>query len=350
MRRCAFTLTELLVALAIVAVLLALVLPAVQKAREAANKVVCAANLRQLALAAHHYHADHSRLPPGYLGPDPARNADFPAHLATGQWVGHLPLLLPYLEQDALARQFRIDFGPDVVTPLPWFWKPGPVSHHENYTAGMTPLKVFRCPSAANYLPEVANTPGGGTLLGLHVFNSAKGTPAAPVMTTGWKDDYVRAFSYRFLAKSNYAGVAGTGTGDHPQLARYEGVYTNRSKNTLGQLAVQDGTSQTLLYGETCGTHWNGSREETMDLCWGGAGARGSYLGLARGSGAVTIQFSAFHSAGVNFAYADGSVRPVRYGRTAWDGRGPQTDDWLVLQRLAGRRDGEAEAGTALLE
>jgi prepilin-type N-terminal cleavage/methylation domain-containing protein/prepilin-type processing-associated H-X9-DG protein len=337
--RRAFTLVELLVTIAIISALVGLLLPAIQRVRESASRMQCASNLRQLGIAAHNFHASRNRLPPGYLGPDPAANADFPANLNSGQWIGHLPLLLPYLEQDSLHQQIQVDWNERAIPPLPWFWKPGPVSHHENYTVGMAALKIFRCPSALSFDPQVGHPGpgGGGTLLGVHVFNSS----SAGVMTVGWKDDYVRASSYQFLGRTNYVGVAGCGLGDHPAFRNFEGVYTNRSQNTLGQVTVRDGAANTLLYGETCGSRWDASPPETYDICWMGGGALGTYLGLHRGRDALTIALSSMHTGGVQFCFADGSVRTVRYGQTRWDG-GPQSADWHLLQQLAGWRDGGA--------
>jgi type II secretory pathway pseudopilin PulG len=121
----AFTLAELLVCIGIVVLLMAILIPAIQKVREAANKMICASNLRQLGIAAHNYHLDYSCFPRGYLGPSLAHNTNYPANLFEGQWIGHLPLLLPYLERDKSLVQLRVNFNPLVTTREPWWRNPG---------------------------------------------------------------------------------------------------------------------------------------------------------------------------------------------------------------------------------
>jgi prepilin-type N-terminal cleavage/methylation domain-containing protein len=103
--RCGFTLIELLAALFVIALLIGLLLPGVQKVREAANRMVCQNHLKQLALAAHNYHGTHSSFPPGVRQ---ALYADAPVFRGYSLFT----YLLPYLEQDNLYRSW------DFVDPL----------------------------------------------------------------------------------------------------------------------------------------------------------------------------------------------------------------------------------------
>src|SRR4051812_18231788 len=127
-RRAAMTLIELLVVIAIVAVLIGLLLPAVQRVREAANQASCRNNLKQIGLALHSYHTANGVLPPGYLSEIiDASEVEY----NTPGW-GWAAYLLPYLEQGPLADQLLWDY---------------PVEDVVNAGPRVQVVKSFVCPS-----------------------------------------------------------------------------------------------------------------------------------------------------------------------------------------------------------
>jgi prepilin-type N-terminal cleavage/methylation domain-containing protein/prepilin-type processing-associated H-X9-DG protein len=121
--RQAFTLLELLVVIAIIAVLIGLLIPAVQQVREAASRAKCANNLKQLGLALHHYHLTNECFPPGMV----AAGSNMSDAEASG-----LTYLLPYVEQDNIHRLYHFD--------EPWF-------HADNFDVVGIPVRLFFCPS-----------------------------------------------------------------------------------------------------------------------------------------------------------------------------------------------------------
>src|SRR5215813_11764682 len=122
-RHSGFTLIELLVVIAIIAILIGLLLPAVQKVREAAARLTCTNNLKQIGLAMHNYHSAFERFPPGFTSATATINGD-----GLGPGWGWGAYLLPYIEQDNLHRQ--INFTRDITDPL-----------HDSVR--ITPLKIF---------------------------------------------------------------------------------------------------------------------------------------------------------------------------------------------------------------
>ena len=128
MRR-GFTLIELLVVIAIIGILVALLLPAVQQAREAARRTQCKNNLKQLGLALHNYHDTHSMLPPAWVGVDPQLSTAYVHGLNGWGWGAKV---LPQLDQAPLYS--RMNFSQSVLAS-------------GNLELRGTPLAVFRCPS-----------------------------------------------------------------------------------------------------------------------------------------------------------------------------------------------------------
>lgn len=330
MRRRGFTLIELLVVIAIIALLMALLLPAVQKVREAANKMLCGSNLRQIGIASHNYHNDYLRLPPGNYGHLAAPDTD-----PNAQYAGTLVDLLPYLEQDNVQKMLLLELGLK-KGDLNWWLR------SQNYQAALTRMKMFKCPS-----DTLDETTTGGVFL--YVYAEGGGFPA--ITRNSGQDQQ--------LGRTNYCGVAGAGgrgaavpcpnpLGLVPApgtFATYEGIMCNRTDNTLGQLTVQDGTSNTLMFGEALGGTGIGARN--FAFTWFGAGGLGTGLGLGRansdpilGGGADWYRFSSRHPAVVQFCFGDCSTRGVRFGATAWLGAGMPSTDWQLLQQLAGRKDG----------
>jgi len=352
--RSGFTLIELLVVIAIIAVLIGLLLPAVQKVREAAARMSCANNLKQIALGAHNYESTYSQLPPGWLGWMP-QTSQGPIG-ANNQFIGALALLLPYVEQQNLYNQIKATTpvwdenldrsNASTPAPLPWFYGTTSGSPYppDTYKSAVAKVKTFMCPSYS-YSSAVH------VVIGPQMYNG----PSNNVSITWWLEDYLGGGdNYGKFGITNYAGVAGLGQGGSPLWDKYQGLLGNRTKTKLA--AVPDGSSNTLLFGEICGTRTTSSKvlangvasadtvELDYDLSWVGVGSMYTRRGLGQGKDAEWRQFSSFHSGVVQFALGDGSVKALRVGATknvpdTTSGVGG-SPDWYVLQAMAGKSDG----------
>jgi prepilin-type N-terminal cleavage/methylation domain-containing protein/prepilin-type processing-associated H-X9-DG protein len=201
-----FTLIELLVVIAIIAVLIGLLLPAVQKVREAANRMSCTNNLKQLGVALHNYHSTNDCFPPGLVSSaGNVTDAD-----ATG-----FTFLLPYLEQDNTHRLYHFD--------EPWF-------QPANFEAVGKSVKLFLCPS---------NRAQGA--LDLRPFASEWSVELPPV---------AGACDYAFCKGAN--GAVNQDGNRTPQVVR--GVFSIQpswnGKSGVRLADISDGTSTTLAMGD----------------------------------------------------------------------------------------------------
>ncbi|HTK77743.1 MAG TPA: DUF1559 domain-containing protein [Gemmataceae bacterium] len=140
-RRRAFTLIELLVVIAIIAVLIGLLLPAVQKVREAAARIKCSNNLKQLALAAHNYHDSYNTLPPAFGD----NRSAFPNRQTDSFWTS----ILPFIEQQALYNQGTPGGNPFVASDG-YTYKMGVAE------LGPVVVKMYQCPSDGSFDQTVA--------------------------------------------------------------------------------------------------------------------------------------------------------------------------------------------------
>ncbi len=336
-RRKGFTLIELLVVIAIIALLMALLLPAIQKVREAANKMLCASNLRQIAIASHNYHNDYNRLPPGIVGSDLPRDFTLPngSNQQSNPMCGALFILLPYMEADNLFKLFNLSTDPGKLknagvqeADIAWYSTGENSTPGRNFLNAKTVLKQFLCPSDSMgtdtpaFNVYLSNTTNTYTFYGVRYNNEAT-TAGASIP----------------LGRTNYTGIQGLIHQTIPVdafYAQYNGIMGYRSRLTLGQVTVSDGTSNTLMFGEGLGAYNKGERLRAWS--WMGWGSMPVYWGVQRKDAADWFTLGSMHAAGAQFAYGDAHVGTIRFG--TYEAFSATSRDWWVLAQLAGYRDG----------
>jgi prepilin-type N-terminal cleavage/methylation domain-containing protein/prepilin-type processing-associated H-X9-DG protein len=379
LRKVGFTLIELLVVIAIIAILIGLLLPAVQKVREAAARIQCANNLKQISLAAHTYHDAYRRLPPGANVSPNANNTNPGAVLGApvaGPYTSVLAYLLPYVEQGNVYNGIlsTVQANPPK--------SPGSDLFVLNSQAGAW---------AYNYPPFDSSVPGGFPpnngpnntgyphIMDAHV--PIYECPSDDLYTTvpnGVIDALFIGFGNYWIdfvwdwpnfghemGGSNYvanSGYLGTGSGFDsvakpnpfqrcatPRATKWEGPYYANSKTTL---LMPDGTSNTIAFGESIG---GSAFARDFRMSWMGAGTVATYGGLPPTGNNGPWVFSSNHSGVVNFGYCDGSVRSIRTGITptldAPDTAttcGNPIGQYRVWLNATGMRDGEVVDFSAL--
>jgi prepilin-type N-terminal cleavage/methylation domain-containing protein len=304
-KRRGFTLVELLVVIAILGILAALLLPAVQYAREAGRRTDCKNNLRQLAVATHNHHDSVGVLPTGYLGPTIVPKP-FPAlPIRAAEYAGVLVKILPYLEQQNLQREIGINLDVQKFSKQLWW------SDQATWNAAQYRYPGFICLSA---------DPASGE--GVAVAEHSQITSSTDVEHIVYYIPNEKGGDH--LGRTNYMGCAGqVGRVGVGSLDQHEGIFHNRSELVMG--AIIDGTSNTLLFGEVTGS-------AAIHHTWMGSGAMPVGWGLMRGNEDSQVsahQFGSHHGDFVQFCLADGSVQQMSVYTSQ-----------QVLVRAAGRHDG----------
>lgn len=382
--RLGFTLIELLVVIAIIGILIGMLLPAVQKVREAARRTDCANRLRQIAIATHNYHDAYKRLPPGELCQKGATTATEYGNTSSGNWAWHhqgtssLGLVMGFMELEIISSKwepFFYDFhksfwtytaptgtgGPGAdglpkvyndyitATGLPAYWE---VVYHEP--------PHFTCPSDnINETYTIAMFMNTGL-----ISDDLQSNPIYDAMTGwGWAWGTLNG-GWDEIGRTNYTACAGACSGGLNrvgELAPYVGCMGEREKRKLD--TIPDGSSNTIMHGEALGDNvvnvTTGATNRNWTMMYIGGG-------LSRGRGAVPWKkvpalsnfatpnyptgndprgtilgntkmsqwtgFASAHPTGVNFTFADGTVHFV-----------PRTTPWETLYALYGENDGSTD-------
>lgn len=342
-QRRGFTLIELLVVIAIIAILIGLLLPAVQKIREAANRMKCSNNLKQMALGAHNYESTLGMFPP-----IEQTSVIAAAPTTTLRSLGSLQaLLLPYLEQNNRFNKFdfNYDVNSDAALHSSFPAKPG-----ANQAARVQDVSTYICPSEtatmsnfgygrSNYYACIGATANLRETTGAAGIFATAFPPAGQIMQgntiASVTDGLSNTAMFSEIIRSNIDASSGSGIRDHATVIRgsvgfntYDGRNVTMCLNGSNWVSSYKYVGQQYyralnfltLYGHGLPPNWAKVNPTAQRYNCGDSG-NANLIHIAAGS---------FHSGGVNVALADGSIRFVR-----------ETIDFTVWQGLGTRANGE---------
>ncbi len=321
-----FTIVELLVVIAVVSVLLSLLLPAVQMARESARKTQCINNLKNIALAAYTFEARELSLPAGM----------------DQQHVGPLVRLLPDLEQGSQYSEWSLSdlyvywwLNPKNRPPLtgpPWIKGSLPPN---TIWGSQGNFPVLTCPS--NTIP-----PGSAEIQLMTITKGVPGQDFTHGLPADW-NLYCGSPGNQIMGGTHYAGVAGD---IYFQNGKYRGVFTYNRRVKISD--IKDGSSNTLMFGEVAGGQVDfGAGRPLKSVPAYAIGGLWLTDGLNDDQSPIddpmeygSHNFGSHHNDLINFARADGSVQPIRYIEMH---RSPES--FRVLLELGGMNDGAVTPG-----
>ena len=349
--RYGFTLVELLVVIAIIGILVGLLLPAVQAAREAARRMQCTNNLKQLGLATHNFESAFKKFPPSQNAiTGNAPNIDE----INFNYVGHLVYLMPYMEQSAIYSPFSslLDLNASTYQKIPttpvlnrraWWFDGGSASSPAwpaILAVSPTRLPNLLCPSDN---AEQVIVPGTGDY---NCVFSRFEWPAG--MYNLWMNDQLPRAVTRDTQMTNYLGSAGrfansaanvglnTSAAQIAQVDGYSGIFRMNQNTKMGD--INDGTSNTIMFGEVTGQWSDGFKPSgrISSFSWTAAALPMGRMTFSISTGAPynnaekhSLRYSSMHTGIINVALGDGSVKSMMVN----------TDNNIFLS-MAGKSDG----------